>query len=135
MRTNLRRKAGGLKNLARHGKKALLSVQALLGIALGAAAQDKAELSTDAKIDSIFRMEQKIYSAQNINPLQDKKFGFEINPVRFFFMDQYPGFSGMVSLFNVNRHAEIANISETENPGANFAYILEFELFKIGWAF
>jgi hypothetical protein len=97
----------------------------ILVLALCAIAEEKAELSTDAKIDSIFKMQQAIYAERNVNPLQNKKFGVEINPVRFFFLDYYPSFSGTFSLFNVNRHAELAfpiywGGSSSENEIAEF---------------
>ena len=92
---------------APHREKIRVSMYLLLVIALGVFAEEKTDLSTDAKVDSIFKMQQKVY-ADHISPLQNKKYGIEINPVRFLFMDVYPSFSGTFSLFDVNRHAEIA---------------------------
>ena len=65
------------------------------------------DLSTEAKIDSIFKMQQQVLKEQNTNPLENKKYGFEFNIFRFLAFKELRSFSGSISLFDVNRHGEI----------------------------
>lgn len=74
-------------------------------IAMG---QNKDNISSDAKIDSIYRLQKKIYAESKAGPLADKKYGVEVNLFRVLMIDQFASFSGTFSLFNVNRQAEIA---------------------------
>jgi hypothetical protein len=93
------------------------------------------DLTTEAKIDSIFQMQKKIYAERNISPLNDKKYGVEFNLFRFLAWSEMISLSGGVSLFDINRHAEIAfpfyygkgdgDHSETEiNLDVHYRYFL-----------
>jgi hypothetical protein len=70
--------------------------------------QKKDTLSTNAKIDSIFALQQRMYSESKNEPLKDKKYGVELNLFRLIAMTSTLSISGTVSLFNINRKAEIA---------------------------
>jgi hypothetical protein len=87
-------------------KTLLIAVAALLPMLL--TAQVKDTLSTSAKIDSIFNLQKKMYSESKNEPLHNKKYGVEINLFRLLLLDEAQTFSGSISLFNVNRNAEIA---------------------------
>jgi len=77
-------------------------------------------LSTKSKIDSIYltqkqmrNIQQKLYKTLRNKPLQDKKYGIEINILRLLFFGTNNVFfnhtlSGGISFFNIDRHAEIA---------------------------
>lgn len=73
------------------------------------AQQRKADsLSTEAKIDSIYRLTQKIYREAQNDPLAEKRFGVEFNFFRLLLIDEAVTLSGGFSLFNADRRAEIA---------------------------
>ena len=70
--------------------------------------QKKDSLSTNAKIDSILAFQKRMYSESKNEPLKDKKYGVELNLFRLITMTSTFSLSGTVSLFNINRKAEIA---------------------------
>lgn len=63
---------------------------------------------SDAKIDSIYKLQKKMYNESKTGPLADKKFGVELNIARLLMADKVSSISGGFSLFGVDRHAEIA---------------------------
>lgn len=71
-------------------------------------AQVQDTISTSAKIDSIYNFQKKMYAESKNSPLTDKKVGLEFNVFRLLLIDSYPTLSGGVSLFNINRHAELS---------------------------
>ena len=103
-------------------KKLLISLYLLIVITFPLCEQTRAEdgnkdlLSTNEKIDSI-NITQKGNSKKlnrnnetvKYNPLADKKWGVEVNLFRLLVSDENlkHSFSGGVSLFNIDRHAEI----------------------------
>lgn len=71
-------------------------------------AQVKDTISTSAKIDSIYNFQKKMYSESKNSPLAGKTVGVELNLFRVLLVDEMPTASGSVTLFNVDRHAEIS---------------------------
>lgn len=71
-------------------------------------AQTNGTPSSDAKIDSIYKLQKKMYVESKTGPLAYKKFGVEFNIARLLMADQVNSLSGGFSLFGVDRHAEIA---------------------------
>lgn len=61
----------------------------------------------DKKIDKIYDTQQIMYKETKNSPLEDKKYGIEVNLFRLLLIDDN-SFSGTFSLFDVNRQAEIA---------------------------
>jgi len=70
----------------------------------------------DAKMDSLYKWNEQMYKEQRNDPLADKKFGVEANLLRLLFIDEAVTFSGGLSLFDVNRNAEIAFPVFYSNP-------------------
>ena len=78
------------------------------------------DLYTNSNITSINKTQNRNSKELNINdktvkknPLVDKKWGIEINPIRLLFIrigqdEFFYNFSGCVSLFNIDRHVELA---------------------------
>jgi len=73
-------------------------------------------LSVSAKIDSIYRLQQKMYKQTKNEPLWNKTFGIEFNFVRLLWMEKSVNLSGGFSLFSVTRQAEIAFPIYYSNP-------------------
>jgi hypothetical protein len=65
-------------------------------------------LSVNAKIDSIYQLQKKIYAEIKNQPLINKKVGIEFNFVRLLLIEDAFTLSGGLSFFSVNRQAEIA---------------------------
>ncbi|MFZ4455679.1 MAG: hypothetical protein ACOYOT_05605 [Bacteroidales bacterium] len=70
--------------------------------------QAKENTSSNAKIDSIYNLQKKMYVESKTGPLSGKKFGVELNIARLLMADKVSSISGGFSLFGVDRHAEIA---------------------------
>jgi hypothetical protein len=68
----------------------------------------KDTISTSAKIDSIYKLQRKMYSEVKRSPLEHKTFGIELNPFRLLVIDKMSTISGGVSFFAINRNAEVA---------------------------
>lgn len=64
--------------------------------------------TVDKKIDKIYDTQQIMYKETKNNPLENKKFGIELNIFRMLMIDEDFSFSGGFSLFDVDRNAEIA---------------------------
>jgi hypothetical protein len=79
-------------------------------------AQVKDSVSMSAKIDSIYNLQKKMYTESKNTPLSDKKYGIELNPFRFLYLDKAFTLSGTFSLFNLDRKAEIAFPFYFQNP-------------------
>lgn len=62
----------------------------------------------DEKIDKIYDTQQIMYKETKNNPLENKKFGIELNIFRLLLLDDDFSLSGGFSLFDVDRNAEIA---------------------------
>ncbi|MBC8527098.1 MAG: hypothetical protein H8D22_09655 [Candidatus Cloacimonetes bacterium] len=82
------------------------------------------EMTTDEKIDSIYVTSKEILETIKSEPLADKKYGIEINIFRLLFYGSDMSllnhtFSGGFSLFNIDRHAEIAFPIFYSNPKSN----------------
>lgn len=90
-------------------------------------AQVKDSLTDSAKLDSIYSLQKKIYTEVKNEPLAHKTLGVEVNIVRLLLMEESFTFSGSFSLFNLNRHAEIAFPVYYQNP-KNPADLTEFTL-------
>ncbi len=71
-------------------------------------AQKKDSISTAAKIDSIYNLQKKIYKEVKDDPLKNKTFGIEFNFVRLLLVDKMSSVSGGLSLFSIDRGAEIS---------------------------
>lgn len=91
----------------------LLSVFALVLPTLLSAQE---ALSTDAKIDSIYVLQKKMYGESKTTRLDGKKYGVELNLLRFIFIDDAFTMSGGFSMFDVNRNAEISFPVYYQNP-------------------
>ena len=83
--------------------------------------QDKKQdsLSVSSKIDSIYMLQKKMYKEMKNEPLTNKNYGIELNIVRLLLIEKAVSLSGSFSLFDVNRHAEIAfplYYSDPEDP-------------------
>lgn len=87
-------------------KGTMVAAAAFLPVLLNAQVKDT--ISTSAKIDSIYTFQKKMYSESKNSPLADKKVGVELNLFRVLMVNDMPTASGSVSLFNVDRHAEIS---------------------------
>ena len=95
-------------------QKIILSMVILL-TSLSIFAQDKdnkisegKNLTTENKIDTIYVLQKKIYKTIKREPLKNKKYGIDINPIRLLFItNESNSFSGGFSLFNVDRKVEI----------------------------
>jgi hypothetical protein len=61
-----------------------------------------------AKIDTIYKIQKKMYKEAKNEPLTGKKFGVELNLFRILLIDKAVTLSGTFSLFNVNKRVEIA---------------------------
>ena len=77
---------------------------------------------------------QILKEVKYIDPLEDKKFGIEINPLWTMFYDDGPSLSGTISLFNLDKKAEIAipftYTTEEEYSGINqndISFILDMQ--------
>jgi len=84
-------------------------------------------ISQSEKIDSIYVLQKKTYNEVKNQPLNNKKFGIEINPFRFLFIDKMATFSGSFSLFNVNRNIELVFPVYYQKSNNNYR-ITEFDL-------
>ena len=68
-----------------------------------------AGMSDSEKLDSVFVMQKQVVRTVKNDPLADKRFGIEANIARMLYSGENTfSFSGGVSLFNINRHAELA---------------------------
>ncbi len=91
-------------------KRMFLSWLLLAGSLVTLNAQDLDAIIA-AKVDSILALQKKTYEeVQYVDPLIGKKYGFELNPARFLLGSAEKIFtiSGTVSLFDVDRKAEVA---------------------------
>lgn len=90
--------------------KILIAITFLLAIHFGLFAEEieNENLSTEAKIDSIYKMQKKMYNEMNVSPLKNKKYGVELNLFRLLMWNDMISITGGFSLFDINRHAEIA---------------------------
>jgi len=86
-------------------KRFLLSIVVMFPMLLTAQVRDT--VSTSAKIDSIYNLQKKIYYESKNTPLNNKKYGVEVNIFRLLALSDATTLSGSFSLFNVNRNAEI----------------------------
>lgn len=99
-------------------KKTFTTIATLLVLALAPVtlnAQENDTNSSQAKIDSIYRLQQKMYSEQKNNPLYDKTYGIEANLFRLILLDNF-SFSGGFSYFDKKHNAEIAFPIYYQNP-------------------
>lgn len=80
----------------------------MLLVPISGHSQHSDSLSTKQKIDTIFDLQKEGHYQQKMEPLHNKKFGIEINIARLLYNEKYHTFSGSVSLFDINRDAEIA---------------------------
>lgn len=63
----------------------------------------------EGKIDTVVKTQDQILEIVDADPLKNKKFGIEINPVRILMFEKNEmTFSGSFSLFNVRPNTEIA---------------------------
>jgi hypothetical protein len=88
--------------------KILVVLTIIAANAFSAFAQEKDTVPASSKLDSIYNLQKKMYNETKNEPLTNRRFGLEINPFRLLAMKDWQTFSGTVSLFSVNRHAEIA---------------------------
>jgi hypothetical protein len=95
----------------------VLSLVAFL-LPLSAAARETTQdtISTEAKIDSIYRLQKKMYRELKNEPLAGKQAGIEFNFIRPLIAEESLTLSGGVSLFSVNRRVEIAFPLYYSNP-------------------
>lgn len=106
--------------------KYILSVSLILLIMLNSIilnAQSRDSLTSSAKLDSIYKilnsmqsLQKNMYSETKNTPLANKKYGIECNLFRIITLDEMVSFSGTFSLFDINRHAEIAFPVFYKNP-------------------
>ncbi|MDB5105004.1 MAG: hypothetical protein JWP91_2693 [Fibrobacteres bacterium] len=74
-----------------------------------ATAEDAKTGATDSeKIDSLLVMQKQVVRTIKNDPLADKSFGVEANLARLLLATEFTSFSGGVSLFALDRNAEIA---------------------------
>lgn len=100
-------------------KKVTLIITIIFLVSLSVFAQDKnsktsklGNLTTGSKIDTIYVLQKKIYRTIKREPLKNKKYGVDINPIRLLLGGINEdlvsnSFSGGISLFNINRQAEL----------------------------
>ncbi|HNS73693.1 MAG TPA: hypothetical protein PKI81_09825 [bacterium] len=101
-----------------------LSTLALLALLVSsqfpapASAQEEVadSLATDAKIDSVYELQKRMYGEIRNEPLAGKRFGVEFNFFRALIIDEDVTLSGSFSLFDVDRNAEIAFPFYFANP-------------------
>lgn len=74
----------------------------------------------DEKIDKIYDTQQVMYKEQKNNPLENKKYGIELNIFRVLTVDDDFSLSGGFSLFDVDRNAEIAFPIYYKDPDNEF---------------
>jgi hypothetical protein len=87
----------------------LLTIATALVIGAGTVCgQSQDTLSVSAKIDSIYRLQKKMYRESKNEPLAGKNSGMEFNFIRFLTMEKSVSLSGGFSLFSPDRRAEIA---------------------------
>ena len=86
-------------------KNTIITLISLLLFSVAVNAQTQSD-----KIDSIYVMQKEIHKEIVINnePLDNKRFGVEINIFNLLYLDKEKRFSGTFSLFDVHRDAEIA---------------------------
>lgn len=99
------------------GKIREVILSALLTVSFGSAVlcgQDT--LSVSAKIDSIYRLQNKMYRESKNEPLAGKRAGVEFNFIRPLIAEESLTLSGGVSLFSLTRRAEIAFPFYYSNP-------------------
>jgi hypothetical protein len=77
-------------------------------IPMMAGAETTEGMSDSEKIDSIFVMQKQVVRTLKNDPLAGKTFGVEANVARLLLASELTSFSGGVSLFGVDRNAEIA---------------------------
>jgi hypothetical protein len=118
-------RAGIVSKTVRRGKKGafmrctgLKIVLTALFFGAGAAAMagQTDTLSVSAKIDSIYRLQKKMYRESRNEPLAGKKYGIEFNFIRLLMIEKSVTLSGGISLFGPERHAEIAFPLYFSNP-------------------
>lgn len=68
----------------------------------------KVQSETNQQIKEINTKTNKLYEEQKNNPLENKTFGVEINPLWLLYLSEGLQLTGGVSLFSVHRAAEIA---------------------------
>jgi hypothetical protein len=75
--------------------------------------------SDSAKLDSILALQKQMNEKLDNNPLKNKTIGFEVNLFRVLYIDDAFTFSGGVSLFDIDRRAEIAFPFYIQLPQSN----------------
>lgn len=88
----------------------LLVVTLLLAAAVfGDDKAKKNQLDTmDSKLDTLLVIQRGVHEEVTHEPLAGRRFGIEVNPLRLLFLDEETSISGGVSLFSVDRSAEVA---------------------------
>ena len=71
-------------------------------------ANENNENVVEEKLDKIYNLQKKMYEETKQSPLDDKSVGIELNLFRLLMIDESRSMSGTVSLFAVDRKAEIA---------------------------
>lgn len=87
----------------------------ITGLAARGEAQDT--LSTQSRIDSVYRMQKQIYREIRNEPLAGKRMGVEFNFIRALLIGDDVTLSGGISLFDVDRNAELAFPIYYARPG------------------
>jgi len=93
--------------------KLLLIILVFLTITYG---NEKFKLDDTGKLDSIYVMQKEMYREYKNVPLANKKYGLELNLFNLLFADQGLVLNGGFSMFDVDRHAEIAFPFSYSNP-------------------
>lgn len=78
--------------------------------------EKKADEMINQKLDKIIGTQEKMYQQQKNAPLENRNFGIEFNFFRLLTVSKSKTLSGTVSLFNVNRNAELAFPFYYSNP-------------------
>jgi hypothetical protein len=91
-----------------HPAKSLAAVFLLSLSTLAAYAETASTLTDSQKIDSLMERSNRLERTLKNDPLEGKTFGVEFNFLRALMITEQVSVSGGVSLFNVDRHAEIA---------------------------
>ena len=124
-----------MKNLA-------ILLTLLVLISVQSAAQTEQEQRIQAKLDSLILMQKQLKAMQQeiynstvyVDPLIDKRFGIEVNPMSFF----AGNFTGGIQFFNLDRTAEISipisfyrpvNWFDSNNDEYDFTIDLQYRKF------
>lgn len=93
--------------------KKFLMLILMLSIAFILVAENRQEStsednSVELKIDEVFALQRKMYDELRKNPLENKKYGVELNLFRLLFFDENRTMSGTFSFFDIDRRIELA---------------------------